>query len=291
MTGKGRRLALVQGLSAGLLFGTAAVFIRLVDMSALSVAFWRLLFASAALALPLIALRRALRIDPQANWRDLLVLGALIGIHFILFISAVKNTTLLNATVLVNTTPVFSLIVSAIFYKEGAHKLVLVSLALSLAGAMIIAASDVRAGATASLLGDVEAILAAVAEAFYLNYGRRRGSRTPIVSTMFFIYVMAWLTIGSAMFLTKTVIEIPRAFEPLLFLVALGLIPTATAHTLYFSSLGGLKSFETATMALLEPFGATLLGILFFAEVPQPVFALGAGLVLAGVLSMALREG
>ncbi|MCW3982141.1 MAG: DMT family transporter [Candidatus Bathyarchaeota archaeon] len=291
MTGKGRQRALLQGLSAGILFGTAAIFIRLVDMGALSVAFWRLLFASAALAFPLIALRRALRIDARRNLKDLLVLGTLIGVHFILFISAVKNTTLLNATVLVNTTPIFSLIISTILHRESTHKLVFVSLALSFAGAIIIASSDVGTGATASLLGDLEATLAAVAEAFYLNYGRRKGRRTPIMPTMFFICLVAWLTIGSAMLLTRTAIEIPRALEPLVFLAALGLIPTATAHTLYFSSLAGLRSFETATMALLEPFGATILGIWFFAEIPQPIFALGAGLVLTGVLSITLREG
>jgi drug/metabolite transporter (DMT)-like permease len=66
-------------------------------------------------------------------------------------------------------------------------------------------------------------------------------------------------------------------------LVGLGLIPTAIAHTLYFSSLSHLKSFETASLALLEPLGATLLGIAVFREVPAPVFAFGAVMVLAGI--------
>ncbi len=289
MPAKRRQLALLQGLSAGVLFGTAAIFIRLVNMGALSVAFWRLLFASIALALPLLALR-VLRVNGKKDLRGLLILGVLIGTHFILFISAVKNTTLLNATVLVNTTPLFSLVVSRILHRESTHRLAFASLALSFAGGIIIALSDVGAGATANLLGDLEATLAAVAEAFYLNYGRRRGSRTSILPTMFFIYLVAWLTIGSTMMLTRTTIEVPLTLEPLLYLVALGLIPTAAAHTLYFSSLAGLKSFETATMALLEPLGATLLGIWFFAEVPRPIFALGAILVLTGVLSMTLRE-
>jgi DME family drug/metabolite transporter len=73
-------------------------------------------------------------------------------------------------------------------------------------------------------------------------------------------------------------------------LIALGILPTATAHTLYFSSLSNLKSFETATMALLEPLGATLLGIAIFAELPTPVFILGAVLVLVGIFSVAASE-
>jgi drug/metabolite transporter (DMT)-like permease len=66
-------------------------------------------------------------------------------------------------------------------------------------------------------------------------------------------------------------------------LVGLGQLPTAVAHPLYFSILSNLKSFETATLSLLEPVGATILGIASFQEVPAPIFAFGAGLVLAGI--------
>ena len=62
------------------------------------------------------------------------------------------------------------------------------------------------------------------------------------------------------------------------------MFPTAIAHTLEFSSLSGLKSFETATMALLEPIGATVLAAALFQEVPGPIFAVGAAVVLVGVL-------
>jgi drug/metabolite transporter (DMT)-like permease len=62
------------------------------------------------------------------------------------------------------------------------------------------------------------------------------------------------------------------------------------AHTFYFSSLSHLKSFETAAMALLEPVGATILGLAIFQQVPKPLFAVGAVLVLSGIVTVALRE-
>jgi len=62
------------------------------------------------------------------------------------------------------------------------------------------------------------------------------------------------------------------------------------AHILYFSSLSDLKSFETATMALLEPIGATILGILIFQEAPQAIFVLGAFLILFGILFVAKEK-
>jgi len=90
--------------------------------------------------------------------------------------------------------------------------------------------------------------------------------------------------------LTGTAFEVSDSLGMLLLLVGFGIFPTAVAHTLYFSSLSNLKSFETATMALLEPLGAVLLGIAIFAEFPTPVFVLGAVLVLVGIFSVAAGE-
>jgi DME family drug/metabolite transporter len=74
-------------------------------------------------------------------------------------------------------------------------------------------------------------------------------------------------------------------------LLGLGLLPTAAAHTLYFSSLSNLKSFETATMALLEPIGATILGIAIFREIPMLLFVLGAFLIFAGIFFVVRNQG
>ena len=76
----------------------------------------------------------------------------------------------------------------------------------------------------------------------------------------------------------------------ILFLLGFGILPTALGHTFYYSSLSDLKSFETAALALLEPIGATLLGIALFDEMPSPLFVLGAILILVGIVAVALKE-
>ncbi len=76
----------------------------------------------------------------------------------------------------------------------------------------------------------------------------------------------------------------------ILFLLGFGILPTALGHTFYYSSLSNLKSFETATLALLEPIGATLLGVALFGEIPTALFVLGAVLVLSGIVAVALKE-
>ena len=139
-------------------------------------------------------------------------------------------------------------------------------------------------GVPSSLKGDLEAILAALFLALYLNFGRKIRNKMNILTAMLPIYVSAMcavVIIGVAAGNGGLLLQpIPSRILPL---IGLGLLPTAIAHTLYFSSLSDLKPFETATMALLEPVGATILGAAIFQEMPLPVFVLGAVFVLIGI--------
>lgn len=114
---RSRKLALVEGTLAGASFGTAAIFIRLIKLvdgiNVYSIAFWRLIIAICALGIVAFASRKMSKFfKMRENFRKIIVLGFLLGLHFILFVSAVGDTTILNATVLVNTTPIFSMILS-----------------------------------------------------------------------------------------------------------------------------------------------------------------------------------
>jgi drug/metabolite transporter (DMT)-like permease len=278
---------------AGILFGTSSIFIRLLDvLSVSSLAFWRLIIASAVLVGTTLALRESfeLRIVKE-NIKQVLILGIFLGLHMVLYISAVKNTTILNATVLVNTAPVFSVLLSTFHFNIKPSRLAVIGLATSFLGAGLIAYADVfPSPLKIHLIGDLEALLAAVAEAFYLSYGRETRSKMPLLSQVIPIYLVSAVIIGFLGLLTRTPLTLPQQPNMMLFLLGFGILPTALGHTFYYSSLSNLKSFETATLALLEPIGATLLGIALFGEIPTAFFVLGAVLVLSGIVAVALKK-
>jgi drug/metabolite transporter (DMT)-like permease len=289
-----RKLAVTEGITAGVLFGTAAIFIRfLQNLDAFCIAFWRLVIACLTLAIILFVLGKSFNFNiVRKNLKELLILSIFLALHFIFFISAVKDTTILNATVLVNTTPIFSMFVSSFLFNLKPSRTAIVGLTISFMGVCVIAYAETVIANTnvypegffPSLKGDLEAVLAALVEAFYLNYGRKIRKRMSILPTMFPIYVLTAVIIGVlSMPVTNKILTLPTEAEIILPLVGLGILPTAAAHTLYFSSLSNLKSFETATMALLEPIGATVLGIILFQEIPTPLFVLGAVLILLGI--------
>jgi drug/metabolite transporter (DMT)-like permease len=296
-----RKLALTEGITAGVLFGTAAIFIRfLQNLNVFDIAFWRLVIACLTLAIILFVLGKSFNFNlVRKNLKELIVLSFFLGFHFIFFISAVKDTTILNATVLVNTTPIFSMLVSSFIFDLKPSRLAIIGLTVSFIGVCVIAFAETMivnhdaysASVSPSLKGDLEAVLAALVEAFYLNYAGKIRSKMSILSTMFPIYILTAVIVGSLSIPTASkILTVPTGMDIILPLVGLGILPTAIAHTLYFSSLSNLKSFETATMALIEPIGATLLGVILFQETPAPIFILGACMILLGITFVARKS-
>lgn len=69
----------------------------------------------------------------------------------------------------------------------------------------------------------------------------------------------------------------------------LGVVPTALAYVLFARGLKRLRASETATLTLAEPLTAGALGAIVLAEPLTAMSAAGAGLVLAGLLALAIR--
>jgi drug/metabolite transporter, DME family len=70
----------------------------------------------------------------------------------------------------------------------------------------------------------------------------------------------------------------------------LGLIPTALAYVLFAKGLEKLPAPSVATLTLAEPLTAATLGVIILGERPGAVAALGALLVLSGLLVLAERS-
>jgi len=173
---RSRRTAITEGLIAGMLFGTSSIFIRLLDvLSVSSLAFWRLIIASVVLVGIALVLREAFSLRViEKNIKQISILGMFLGLHIVLYISAVKNTTILNATVLVNTAPIFSMLVSTFHFNLKPSRLAVMGLTTSFLGAGLIAYADASSPLEIHLIGDFEALLAAIAEAFSQLWSRNK---------------------------------------------------------------------------------------------------------------------
>ncbi len=270
-------------ISLGVLFVSfGAVFVRLAAAPALAVSFYRV--GLAALLIAPLALRAAGRSWPRLGRRDsLLVLGAgvALALHFAAWIASLSFTSIAVSVLLVNTSPLFSLLLTRIFLRETIARVVLVAIPLALFGATFIAFGD-WTGSPGSLRGHVLALTGAMTIAAHEVIGR--GLRRALPLDAYLLGV--WTTAAMALATLALVAGVPLVGYPprtwLVFL-ALAAVPTVAGHGLVNKSLRLLPAPTVGLFLLGEPVVASLLAFVLFDEVPGPWTLVGAAIVLAAL--------
>lgn len=278
-----------------LAISTAAPVIRLAgDAPPLAIAFWRLLDATLVLApFALVFARRDLAALAGRDWAGLLLTGAVLGLHFATWITSVGLTTVAASVVLVTLHPVFVGFASKRLFGEGPRALGWVGIAVALVGGALIAAGDATGGGSAPLLGDALAFAGALCAAVYLLAGRGYRKRLGLLAYVTPVYAGATLTLGLLLVLVPAPwgggFTWASATDQGWFL-ALALGPMILGHTGLNWALKYVSAPAIATTILGEPVGATLLALLILREVPPLITLVGGGVVLAGILLVALDE-
>ncbi len=281
-----RRRSLTEALVAGMAFGSASIFIRYLSfygINSFSIAFFRLIIGSFVLMLFIYFLAGG-RVDVKVFDRSLygefkviLVMAIALSLHFIFYIQSVIDTYILNATLIVNTTPIITLIFTVLLGLSSVSIRDVFGVALGFIGAFIMVANGLGGG---TFIGDLEAFAAAVLYSIYIISGKFIGVKD-IISVMSVVYLFSVPIIFLFSLVLKEVIWVPlNEPTPFLFLLALGVIPTAIGHTLFISSLKGLAPHETSLLGLLEPVSASIYSVFLFGELPPSTSIVG-GVIIA----------
>ena len=128
---------------------TSPIIARYLDnVPAVAISFWRMGFGALILwGIDLIKKQAPLK---NENLRRTLIAGILLGIHFALFFSAIKLTTIANATFLGTLAPLFTFFIEKYILKRNHKPALLVGLGLAICGAIIIVGNrfDKKAGSS-----------------------------------------------------------------------------------------------------------------------------------------------
>ena len=282
-----RARSLSEALVAGFAFGTASIFIRFLSLygvNSFSIAFFRLLIGVLILLvliygfLPNKVSVKTFDREILSDIKVIVVMALALSLHFIFYIQSVIDTYIINATLLVNTTPILTLVMSYFLGVARVSKVDVVGVSLGFLGAFIMVVNGLGGGGT--LIGDIEALIAALLYAVYIMAGKFLSIKDTL-SVMSVVYVFSIPVIFVYAVIVGVPIRFPiDSFWALVFLFSLGIIPTAIGHTLFISSLKGLKPHETSLIGLLEPVSATIYSIFLFGELP-PVYSLVGGVIIA----------
>ena len=264
------RLVAVAG---SLCIAFSPIFIALADVSPGTATFFR-----CALALPLLVplalleRRRRLRSSPTTGNRPvvLFVGGALLGLDMTLWAESVHAVGAGVSTVLVNVQVVILPLLAFLVLGERVRRTFVLAVPVMLVGVALaggLIGDPEAVTGVAPVRGTVTALIAAAAYAGYLLFvrlGAGPGQRfTPV----------AIATVGAAVtsFAVGSFwqgIDLAPDARSLMWLVVLAVVGQVVGWVLIASALPRLASSTGASILLLQPVGAVLLGALVLAEVP-----------------------
>ena len=268
-------------LLAVICVGPAAVLIRLANAPPITVAFYRMLFAAATIAV-IVLVRRGRDLagmDRRAFWLSI-VAGVLLALHFGSWISSLSHTSVANSVLIVTTQPVFAALLGLWYLREKVRPAAFAAITLALAGAAVISGGNPQIG---GWYGDLLALIGAVMAASYLVVGRQVRRTASTLGYVLIAYSTAALVLGIwAVSIRSPLGGFPAMSWLWMVLAALG--PSVAGHTLYNRALRDFRAHTVATTILGEPLVATAMASLILSELPSPWALLGTIPIVAGVL-------
>ncbi|WP_170363691.1 DMT family transporter [Ruegeria arenilitoris] len=273
---------LFLGFLAAFLWGTHSVIVRYLtgDLGGMQIATSRLFIA----ALAIYGMLRAMNAPVSVQFRDwnfrLAVLATVI--NYILFHIGLEHTGAGSAMVLENTAPFFVLVFLYFFADSPVGRTDVLATLLAILGVFLTVFRDFEGGGD-PVLGDVMEIGAGVSWAVFLIASSRamRASKSTAERLNFLFGV----------FLCSAVILLPLSVfalrmpsgNDLVFLVLLGVFPTALAYYLWYEAAARVSTL-TATLLFAASVVFTFVNSAIFLGAPiTPLAAIGAGLIVFAV--------
>lgn len=189
---------------------------------------------------------------------------------------------------LLYTAPIFVMILSVIFFKEKITKKKLISLIMTFLGLILVTgafSSSDKISIFALLLG----LGSGLGYALYSIFGK------------FLVDKYSAITITTYTFVIATIFSVPFSgviqnfnllisSKGILSALALAIISTVLPFLLYTKGLSGMETSKASILATVEPFVATIVGVVFFRETMTLYKIIGMLLVLLAIIILNMNK-
>lgn len=287
------RLAIAAVVLAGVLWGVIGVFVR--QMSAAGMTLLQIVMARALVSLvvflPVLACvdRTKLRIRPRDAWMFAGTgIVSLVLFNFCYFYTIAHRQAAVGA-VLLYTSPIFILLLSAILFRERITRWKLFCLVLTALGcALVTGVCGGVQGVTwdVVLLGLASGLLYGL----YTIFGRFALKRYDAQTVT--LWTFAFCVLGSAPFADLPALGRVLAQTPsvLLWTAGIGIVSTLLPYLLYTWGLQRMENGKAAIIVAVEPLVAAVLGICCWEEKSEPAKLAGIACILLAIVLLNVRR-
>ncbi len=267
-------------LGGGVVIGFAPIGLRLGldDLGPQAIAFWRYAFAFPVLVLLFAAVERRL---PKAPDKFILIAGTCFAVDMGLWHFALTQTSVANATFLVNLGNVAVGFTAWFFLKERPKTIWFWAVLLAVIGAAALSLGGKTGGQT-SLRGDVIALGAAIAVSGYLLFSKLARRTFSGLEAIMWLTMVEILVAGVIVALSGEAF-FPAALSGFAAPFFLGVCVHVAGQGLIISGLGRTPTAIAGVLVLIQPVVAAAVSWQMFHEPMTSVQAAGSALILFAV--------
>lgn len=274
-----RLSALLVLIAAACVLAFAPILVRLTETGPAAAGFWRFAFAM-PLLLILTARPGGGGMGLPSKWMGLAAVFFVLDLSFWHY--GIVMTSVANATVLCNLTPVVVTLFGWIVFKDRPRRLFVAAIGLAMGGAFAMSAGADGNQGTNPPLGDLFSLSVAL---WYAGYFLAVKAARATAGAM---RIMLWSTgLGLPLLLVVSLALgedlIPASASGWAACAAMGLMHVVGQGGVAWS-LGRLPASLTAVTILIQPVVASGLGWLIFHETMTPVQMVGGAVVLAAIV-------
>lgn len=281
-----QKKATVQVILGAALWGMIGLFVKglyAAGLTSMQIVALRAVVAGAILFVyTLVTDRRQLRID----WRDLPLFIGTGGMSIVFFnwcyFTAIRETSVSMAVILLYTAPAMVTILSRIFYRELFTWRKSLSLLLAMVGLVVITGAYRPDQMNLSAFGLATGLGAGFGYALYSVIGRLILRKYEALTMTVYTFFLALLLL-SPVLVGMDWSGVVSDGKVLWLMLGLGLMPTAMAYIFYTRGLVHLETSRASIVATIEPVVATLIGVVVFAETLSILQWGGVGCILLSV--------
>jgi len=274
---------LIFGL-LGMSFG-APLARFLPELSAMTIAFWRMLGASAVMwsSAPF---KRERPLEKN-QLPVIMVAGVFLGLHFIFFYSAVKMVPIANATLFSTLTPLFTVIYERFGLKRRLPVGAVIGLWAAITGALIIQISGMTFKMDETL-GNLMALTSSFFMSFVLILGERVRGTASMISYTRWLYLFAAISIGVFTLLTGTSLKFTA--PDAIWLAGLVILPTLIGHNSMNFAVKFLRPTIVGSTPFGEPILASIIAWILFGETAGFYLVVGGVITISGLVILTLNR-
>ena len=267
-------------LTFGIFFlSLSGILIKIASAPPLITAFYRMLF-TVVLLTPYFLIKHRSRIRYFLDYRPMLV-GFLLALHFILWISSIQYTDISNSVIFVAMQPLFTIILEYLFAREDLKEGAVIGIIMAVIGSSIISIGDFYQLGD-KLFGNFLALSAALFASSYLFIGRGVRKKLDYFPYLYILYTYAAIFLGAGVYIFDISFSGYGLNNYLIFL-ALAVGPTLIGHSILNFAVRYLPTSIVSLSILGEPILTTFLAWLLLDEAVRLTTMIGGVFILSGI--------